>query len=415
MIGQGQVVVDTAGRSYLVGPELAAGGQGVILDALELKTNERPVLKVYYPNVATPDACTRLDALIALNLSARSPALCAPIARLASGYGLVGAVQPRAQGEPLEDLLQSGTCGLPEAVGIGIALCRALMVLDDLGVAHGDLAASNILVKLVGDYYEISLLDFDNASIPGAPAPTFRGQDLYAAPELLSGSASATVTSDRFALAVLLYEVLYGRHPFAVATQGPVDFTAYVAMLSQATWKEDPIEGTCPDTLPGLPVGVLPRAVHALFRAGLQVDPLARPSARAWEHALRGVLDELFICDACSKAFANDPACFACPWCSAPADALELQINGRSIVLDAMTTIVGRDDVGADTNVSREHVALRRRGFALVVLCLSANGLGVQTAGTWRVLAKGEEVVASVGDRIVFAAGVEGLLSKRSG
>lgn len=418
MLSRGQVVKDTNGHKYVIIRELDAGGQGVIYEAANLRrTPQAPqvsrIVKVYHPSVATPDAITRLDALIALDLSARSPAIYAPFARLDPIHGSVGAVQPRAEGAPLEELLQSGKHGLLDAIGIGLALCRALAVLEQVGVGHGDLAASNVLVRPVGDYSEVALLDFDNASVPGAPAPTFRGQDLYSAPELLSGSTPANIHSDAFSLAVLLYELLYGRHPFTTAVQGPLDFAAYVAMLSRASWQEDPAEGGGADTLPGLPVGVLPREIHRLFRAGLQVEPLARPSPMVWEHALQQALDELFECGACRRPFANDATRFECPHCGVPCDALELHINGRVIPLSAMVTTVGRADVGNNPMISREHAILLRRGFALVVRCMSTNGLAVSIEGAWRELNVGEEVVASAGDRITLAPGVEGVLSPR--
>jgi eukaryotic-like serine/threonine-protein kinase len=80
--------------------------------------------------------------------------------------------------------------------------------------AHRDVSDSNVLVSTEG---EVKLADFGIARLEreaGGTAPgTFKGRFAYAAPELLDGAA-ATPESDQYALGVLLYQLLCGRHPF---------------------------------------------------------------------------------------------------------------------------------------------------------------------------------------------------------
>lgn len=113
-------------------------------------------------------------------------------------------------------------------------------------------------------------------AVPSVAIPAERGLHTYC--PLLAGTGSVGITSDRFALAVVLHELLYRRHPFAAAAQTQMSFEDYTAMLQKASWQDDPAAGGARKTLPGLPVGVLPREVQRLFRAALQVDPMGRPA-----------------------------------------------------------------------------------------------------------------------------------------
>lgn len=409
----GAIIADVKGGRYHIGRELGEGGQGTAWEALTIPRDEVCVAKRLHDEVVTPEVVRRLDVLVRAQLSTHASGLCAPYVRLAPGYG-VGAIQPLARGVPLSDLFAAPTYSLLDALGIAVALSKVVAVLEELGFAHGDLGASNIHVEQVDGFYVVSLLDFDNYAAPGAPSPQFRGQDTYAAPELLAGTGTVGITSDRFALAIVLHELLYRRHPFAAAAQTQMSFEDYTAMLQKASWQDDPAAGGARKTLPGLPVGVLPREVQRLFRAALQVDPMARPSAATWGRALQAALDTLFACDACMGEFVNEPTGYQCPRCGAPASVLELRVAGRVIPLAGMSTTVGRDDIGGDLRVSRRHVQFTREGFAVRVRCLSGNGLAVRVAGNWRELAEGDEITVADGDTIVAAPGIEGQLVQKT-
>ncbi|MCU0952410.1 MAG: serine/threonine protein kinase, partial [Burkholderiaceae bacterium] len=96
-------------------------------------------------------------------------------------------------------------------------------------VLHRDLKPSNILVDRAG---RVKLLDFGVAKLLGDSGPAAATEltlqagraftPEYAAPEQVRGEPVTTAT-DVYALGVLLYVLLGGRHPTAQATDAPLD------------------------------------------------------------------------------------------------------------------------------------------------------------------------------------------------
>ena len=114
-------------------------------------------------------------------------------------------------GETLaEAVLARGPMSPREAAGIGIDVCRAVSALHAHGLVHRDVKAANVMREVGG---RIVLMDFSGAhGIDDALPPTLQGTPIYMAPEVLAGGR-ATPASDIYAIGVLLFFVLTGRHP----------------------------------------------------------------------------------------------------------------------------------------------------------------------------------------------------------
>ena len=162
-----------------------------------------------------------------------------------------------------------------QAVTLAAAMADALAHAHAQGIVHRDVKPANILL----DTSFVPLLtDFGIASDAALPSLTREGSFLgtldYASPEQVRGEACDGRT-DVWALGVILYELLAGRHPFRAATQ-------------EATMRN--ILEVEPKALRGLP-GIDDDLAAVVGRA-LEIQPLRRyATATAMLADLRAWLD----------------------------------------------------------------------------------------------------------------------------
>lgn len=121
--------------------------------------------------------------------------------------------------EVLESLRRTSTAGTfepPAAVALTLAVARGLKHAHEAGVVHGAVRPEHILlsrqgaVKLAG--FSLARLRGDSAEEPVDTEPG-ASTSSYLSPEQIKGER-ADERSDLFALGVVLFELLTGRHPF---------------------------------------------------------------------------------------------------------------------------------------------------------------------------------------------------------
>jgi serine/threonine protein kinase len=127
-------------------------------------------------------------------------------------------VMPYIEHGSLSDLLEAGPLTLDHAGEMLSQIASALQCAHEHGILHRDIKPSNILLS---DNHYIYLADFGLAkAMDGSGSITHTGVLMgtpeYMAPELADGHAS--ISSDLYALGILLYQMVTGQLPFTGET-----------------------------------------------------------------------------------------------------------------------------------------------------------------------------------------------------
>jgi len=221
-----------------------------------------------------------------------------------------------------------------------VALNMAICVDDIHSVGHvvGDLQHRNLLVHPAGPKASlVSVVDCDSMQIVDAKTGrTFRcpvGLPEYMAPELQRklGAGERTFETDRFALAVLVYQLLMaGFHPLSGRWHGAGEPTV-AERIALTTYAHGGARELTPP-VHGLPIDVLPSRLRSLFGQCF-VDgatrPKARPTAAQWCEALTEAEGHLTTCKV-NGLHEYSSHLKACPWCARTRAGKPELFGGRS-------------------------------------------------------------------------------------
>ncbi len=229
--GAGQAAADTPlveslrAVGYDVVRELRRGGQGIVYVALQRSTDRRVAVKVLLSgHESSARHRLRFEREVDLSASLDHPNIVTIFDRGdLPGGGRFYAME-LVDGRPL-DVCAAELPALRDRLRLFARLCDAIRHAHQRGVIHRDLKPENVLVDARG---EPRVLDFGLAkpTLPGTEAtPTrsgeFVGTLAFASPEQVSGRPERVdVRTDVYALGVMLYRVLSGRHPHP--TDGPL-------------------------------------------------------------------------------------------------------------------------------------------------------------------------------------------------
>lgn len=253
-----------AGR-YRIAELLGAGGMGEVFRARDLVLDEDVAVKFLPEDRANDEGFMRRfvnEVRLARQIS--HPSVC----RVHD----IGEVDGRAflsmeyiDGEDLASLLRRiGRLPPEKAYELAQQLCAGLSELHEAGLLHRDLKPANLMIDGQG---RLKLADFGLAAVRDElRAHEFGdGTPAYMAPEQLDGR-EVSERSDIYALGVVLYELLSGRHPYEARAGGLSSERGSIDRSGPAVALSTRVTGLAEDTL-------------EVIELCLETEPAARPAS----------------------------------------------------------------------------------------------------------------------------------------
>ena len=219
-------------ENYRVLKLLGSGDMGDAYLGEHVATGTKATIKVLRPEVSRDEEAMQRffdDARSAAG--ARHPGLMAvyDVGFLADGRGYL--VRELFTGESLRArLVRLRSFSVGQAAEIAFHVAAALASAHSAGVVHRDVKPENLFLvpaPELGEHSErVKIADFGvsrlrHALVAGVPLEgtvPVRGTSRYMAPEQGDGDVEVDSRADTYALGCVLYEMLTGRHPFALET-----------------------------------------------------------------------------------------------------------------------------------------------------------------------------------------------------
>jgi serine/threonine protein kinase len=214
---------DILAGKYRVERVIGTGGMGVVLVAHHLQLDEKVALKFLLPEaMQSPEAVARFVS------EARAAVKSEHVARVID----VGELENRSPYIVMEFLdgvdlaawvKHEGVLPVEQAVDFILQTCEALAEAHALGIVHRDLKPANLFcIQRADGQLSIKVLDFGISKVmtPGAATHEMTGTNAlmgsphYMSPEQMDSSRGVDSRTDIWALGVILFELLTGRHPF---------------------------------------------------------------------------------------------------------------------------------------------------------------------------------------------------------
>jgi TolB-like protein/tRNA A-37 threonylcarbamoyl transferase component Bud32/Flp pilus assembly protein TadD len=262
--------------THTIERELGGGGMSRVYVAEEKALRRPVVIKVLAPELAAELSAERFAREIQLSASLQQANII-PVIGAGTASGLPYYTMPFVEGLSLRArLLRDGAMPANEAIAALRDVARALAFAHGRGVVHRDIKPDNVLLSggtaVVTDFGVAKALteaqrDLTRTSGAMGTALTRYGMTVgtpaYMSPEQAAGDPEIDHRSDLYSWAMMAYELLSGRHPFAEK------HTPQALIVAQLTVSPPPVQ----DALPDLPV-----AIGELIMQCLEKDPADRPA-----------------------------------------------------------------------------------------------------------------------------------------
>lgn len=212
-----------AGRFRIIS-KLGEGGMGAVYKAEQLRIARLCAIKILSASFASnPDALARFNREAQLSSSFNHPHA-VTIYDFGDDQGLHYLAMEFVEGETLSSVLRwEGVVPLERTLTIARQACDALDAAHRMNIVHRDLKPDNIMLSRRNHGDWVKILDFGIAKRVGeslqhgqdlTQAGFVVGTPLYMSPEQLAGE-QLDPRSDIYSLAIIVYQMLTGKLPFA--------------------------------------------------------------------------------------------------------------------------------------------------------------------------------------------------------
>lgn len=291
----------------------ATGGEGALYRIVAPEAYQCYVVKLIHPNKRNSQRIAKAKLLAAhpppLPPTEETTIIWIDHLVYDQSGAFVGLLMPEASGIQLELLTTAHlprrhaadwadwARGQPKAWGkrlaLGYQLAAAVYAVHQSErYSLSDLKPDNILVMPDG---RLTLVDMDSVAVWEAGVLIFKASVAtpeYTPPEANRDQGKPTLAWDRFSLAVILYRLLLGVHPFAASALAPYDQLVTLSdKIEAGLFVQAPVVAVEWQTKPFLhrDFALLHPIIQTLFIRAFQAGhatPEARPSAKDWAEAL---------------------------------------------------------------------------------------------------------------------------------
>ena len=267
------------GPSYELGRLIGRGGYAEVFAVRDLRLKRELALKVLRPDLILTDTLVTRFRREAEAVGALQNTHIVPIYDVGEVDGICWLLMPLVQGETLKQVLaREKQLPVLEAKRILLEAAEALASAHEAGVVHRDIKPENLMID--GKTQRVLLMDFGiakamDSSVENSLTGTgvVIGTPQYMSPEQAIGKTAPDPRSDQYSLAIVGYQMLTGRVPFAGENVREVIARQ---LLDEAT----PLSRLVPN---------IPSAVSSTIHQALRKEPAQRfGSMDAFARALKG-------------------------------------------------------------------------------------------------------------------------------
>ena len=263
---------------YRIVDLIARGGMGAVYLGEHVHMHKRIAIKILHPeNDDQPEIVARFEREAVVGAHVRHPNIASATDFGKLDDGAYFLVLDYIEGKNLGDVLREGPMPVARVVRIAKQVAGALAAAHELGIVHRDMKPRNIMLdaNMVPMLIDFGFAKVSEDKLPltasrrdGRPASRLTGVGVivgtinYLAPESAHGMDAVDERADLYALGVIMYEMLAGKHPFN--STDPVEMFNHHRMTPPPPFSV---------RAPGVSV---PPEVDAIIRKLLEKDPYER-------------------------------------------------------------------------------------------------------------------------------------------